>query len=369
MRNILVYRDHLLPRSETAFMQRQYAAFTRLRPLWVGRRIDPALDRQEFPLAAAFTGAAGLAFKLTGHIPQLETLRALDTLCVHAQFGRGGAFALPLAQKLGLPLIVTFHGGDAHKNAHWRWLPIPALQRTRMAGLIDYASLFLCVSEGVRDRLITRGIPPDLLRVLPIGVPSSNTPPRTNPGDTILFIGRFVEMKGIAILVDAIRQLRAQGVTAPVMLIGDGPDRAAVTAALAGLADITLPGWQTQDQIRTALARARMLCLPSVIARSGEAEGLPSVAAEAMSLAVPVIASSDAGTAGLITNNVNGRIIPSRDPTALAQAITDLLSTPQTALTLGQAARTTVETHFNALHQSQTLEHLLLTATAGVRTR
>ncbi len=343
-------------------MQRQYAAFTWLRPLWVGRRVDPALDRSAFPVAAAFTGAAGLAFKLTGRVPQFEALRALDPLCVHAQFGRGGAFALPLARKLGVPLVVTFHGGDAHKEAHWRRLPVPALQRMRMAGMIAYASLFLCVSYGVRDRLIGRGVPPGKLRVLPIGVELPALAPRAAPGNTILFIGRFVEMKGVTVLAAAIHRLRAQGVTAPVVLIGDGPDHAAVAASLAGLAGVSLPGWQSQDQIRAALAEACMLCLPSVVARSGEAEGLPSVAVEAMSMAVPVIASADAGTAGLIRDGINGRIVPSRDPDALAAAIKALLASPQMALALGETARATVAVGFDARRQSEILEQILIEA-------
>jgi colanic acid/amylovoran biosynthesis glycosyltransferase len=365
MRNILVYRDHLLPKSEFAFMHRQYVGFSELRPIWVGRRLLPDFAASGFTPGPVFTGLSGAGFKLFGRVPMRQALRALNPVAIHAQFGRGGALALPLARALGIPLVVTFHGGDAHKSAHWRRLPMPALQRARMQGMIDYASVFLCVSEGVRDRLIARGVPAAKLSVLPIGVEITPLPPRTDPGDTILFIGRMVEMKGLPVLIEAIRRLRAQGLTAPVVLIGDGPDRPAIQAALQGVQGVELRGWQTQDQIAAALAAARLVCIPSVVARSGEAEGLPSVAVEAMRQAVPVVASSDAGVGGLITNGQNGLVFPSRDANALAASIASLLANRATALAMGAAARATVVARYDATQQSRELEQILLHATMG----
>ena len=359
MRTLLVYRDHLLPKSEHAFMRRQYVGFSALNPVWIGRRLLPDFAASGFTLGPVFSGLSGAAFKLFGHIPARDALRALNPRVLHAQFGRGGALAVPLARALGIPLVVTFHGGDAHKSAHWQFF---ALQRRRMQAMIDYASVFLCVSDGVRDRLIARGVPASKLRVLPIGVEITPLPPRTNPGSNILFIGRMVEMKGLPVLVDAIRRLRAQGQTAPVVLIGDGPDRKAVEAGLRGVAHIEFRGWQSQSQIAEALAAARLVCIPSVVARSGEAEGLPSVAVEAMRRAVPVIASTDAGTAGLVTNAQNGLLFPSRDANALAASIARLLANPDTALALGAAAHATVATHFDATMRSQELEQILLQA-------
>ncbi len=354
MSRVLVYRDVLLPKSELGFMRRQYMGFQALQPLWIGRRVEPWLDRAVFPVGATFTGWRGLAFKQLGLVPDLS---GLGGAVVHAQFGRGGALALPLAERLGLPLVVTFHGGDVTKDSHYRPL---ALFRLRMRRLAAYASAFVCVSEGVRTRLIERGLPGEKAVVLPIGTDLPDTPPREGLGEDILFIGRFVEMKGLPVLIEAVRRLRAQGRRERVVIIGDGPDRAAVTQAVAGLADVELLGWQTADQVRAALRQARVLVLPSVVARSGEAEGLPSVATEAMSEGVPVIASSEAGTAGLIVDGANGLVFPSRDSAALAERLTELAASPARAQALGQAARLTVHARFNAAEQSRSLESLLL---------
>jgi glycosyltransferase involved in cell wall biosynthesis len=359
MSRVLVYRDVLLPKSELGFMRRQYLGFQTLQPLWIGRRVEPWLDQTVFPVGATFTGLRGLAFKQLGWAGDLSRLGGV---VVHAQFGRGGALALPLAERLGLPLVVTFHGGDVTKDSHYRPL---ALFRLRLRRLADYASAFVCVSEGVRARLIERGLPGDKAVVLPIGTDLPDAPPRQGPGEDILFIGRFVEMKGLPVLIEAVRRLRAQGRTERVVIIGDGPDRDSVTQAVMGLANVELRGWQNADQVRVALRQARVLVLPSVTARSGEAEGLPSVATEAMSEGVPVIASSEAGTAGLIIDGVNGLVFPSRDLQALADGLLRLLATPSLAESLGHESRKTVAASFNAATQSRKLEQLLLSVARG----
>jgi glycosyltransferase involved in cell wall biosynthesis len=358
---VLVYRDTILPRSEQEFMRRQYAAFATLRPLWIGRRATPDLDRAAFPLAPLLSGPAGIAFKLLGHVPDAAKLGRLGATIVHAQFGRGGALALPLARRLALPLVVTLHGGEVSKNAHYR--PF-ALLRRRLPALAAYASAFVCVSDAVRQQALARGFPADRLVVLPIGTDTLAEPPRTGPGEGILFVGRFVEMKGVAPLLEAVAQLRARGINAPVTLVGDGPDGPALRARAEGLG-VTFAGWQAQPALRDAMRQARLLALPSIRARSGEAEGLPSVAAEAMGLALPVIASDAANTAGLIVPGENGLVVPAADPAALADAIARLLADPALSRHLGQAARAHVARHFDAAAQSAKLERLLLTAAAA----
>jgi glycosyltransferase involved in cell wall biosynthesis len=338
-------------------MRRQYLGFDRLSPLWIGRKVTADFEPGSLPLGPIFTGLGGVLFKAFGIVPGVAALRGLNAACVHGQFGRGGALALPLAKALGVPLVVTFHGGDAHKSVHWG--PF-ALQRLRMRAMIEYASAFVCVSDGVRRKLIERGVPAEKLVVHPIGVEIPPLPPRRDAGDGMLFIGRFVEMKGLPVLVEAVKLLRARGTKARLVMIGDGPDRPAIAASLEGVANVELRGWQTQEQIAAAITQARVVVIPSVVARSGETEGLPSVAMEAMRMATPVLASSEASTEGLIRHGENGLIVPSRNAAAFTDAIEQLLFDPTTALALGAAGRATVERDFNAAIQSHRLEDLLL---------
>jgi glycosyltransferase involved in cell wall biosynthesis len=364
MRNIIVYRDRLFARSEIAFMRRQYTGFSRLAPLWVGRRMDQPVP-DGFVAGPLLEGAAGLSFKLAGVVPGLAAFRVLAPVCVHAQFGRGGALALPLAEALGVPLVVTFHGSEVDKASYYRMLPIPSLFRLRLARLKAYASAFVCISENARERLLARGFPEQKTFALPIGTDVIADAPRETPGEGILFAGRFAEMKGIPLLLDAIRILRAEGCAAPFTLIGDGPLREEMVRAAGGIEGLNMPGWLDQAGVRAAMEASRALCVPSIITAGGESEGLPSVAVEAMGLGVPVVASDEARVEGLVRDGVTGLITKARDARALATALGALLADPARAAAMGAAAQAHVRVNFNAATQSRALETLLLEVCAA----
>ncbi|MGC8469889.1 MAG: glycosyltransferase [Acetobacteraceae bacterium] len=360
-RTVLVYRDVLLPKSEIAFMHRQYCGFRALAPVWVGRRVEPWLDREAFRLGPVFSGLSGVLFKTAGLVGQRRALGALAPLCVHAQFGRGGALALPLAEALGLPLFVTFHGSEVDKRSYWRRFPVPSLFRLRLARLQAYASAFVCVSEGVRERLLRRGFPGSKLVAIPIGTDAIAAHPAPAAGRAgILFVGRFAPMKGLPVLAEAISLLRARGCGEKFVFIGDGPERA-VLEGLASFGGVELRGWQSQDEVRRAMAAARALCVPSVITASGESEGLPSVAAEALGLGLPVIASSEARLEGVVGEGRSGMFFPARDAAALAARIEGMLAlAPPAYAAMVDAAHAVARERLDARVQSARLEALML---------
>lgn len=371
MQAVIVYRDTILPKSELAFMQRQYLAFERLRPIWVGRRVEPwfAHARSDLKLGPIFGGVGGSLFKFAGLVPRLQELKELQAVCVHAQFGRGGALALPLAMKLKLPLVVTMHGGE-DKHAHFRRFPLPALYRLRLRRLQSYATAFVCVSPGVRKRLIARGFPAEKAIVLPIGIDLPAAPPDERTARRgILFVGRFVEMKGLPILIEAVRQLRSRGCDEPLVIAGDGPDRAAVEDSVRGISNVELTGWRSQDEVGTLLAGARVLCIPSVRARSGEIEGLPSVAPEAAARGTPIVGSTEAGLEGLVSDRISGLIFPSRDARALADCLESLLGSPDHRAAMAKEAFRILTRDFDARLQSRRLEEILIAAAAGMPPR
>ncbi len=362
MRRVIVYRDRILARSEHGFMRRQYLGFTRLDPVWVGCRRDPDLAGSGVdPIILGDDGRLGplrrALFKQTGLVPDRARLAALEPALIHAQFGRGGAIALPLARALGVPLVVTFHGGDAHKDVHYR--PASLFAR-RLPALLAYASRFVCVSPGVRDKLLARGFPADKLLVLPIGVEPAPAPVPPPEAGHILFIGRMVEKKGVPVLLDALARLRAAGDATPAVLVGDGTLLPALRARAEALGGVTLPGWQTQEQLRAWFAGALCLAVPSVTATGGDAEGLPSVAVEAMTWGVPLVASDQAGLSEILTPDGPGTLVPARNPDALAAALSALIADPARRARQAAAARALALRDFDATLQSVRLEDLLL---------
>jgi glycosyltransferase involved in cell wall biosynthesis len=365
---LLVYRHRLAPLSEVGFLRRFYIGFERLAPVWLGYHIEKSAQLlTSNPLRMGREGALGALdralFRHFGVLPSRPDLLSLRPRLVHAHFGPGGALALPITRRLGIPLVVTFHGGDATKETHYRRRLVPRIYGRRLAALQREAALFVCVSEFVRDRLLARGFPPEKLEIIHQGVELSVPSPeeRGATGDPyVLFVGRFVEKKGLTHLIEAMRRLDAEGSAARLVLIGDGPLAAALRHEARGLKRVEFAGWLPNDEVRRWMRGAVALCVPSVTARAGDAEGLPTVIFEAMAEGVPVVGSDHAGIAEAVEHGRTGLIVPSGDPSALADALARLIANPELRRRLGTAARAAAAERFDALRQSRLLEAALL---------
>jgi colanic acid/amylovoran biosynthesis glycosyltransferase len=359
---VLIYRDVILPPSEVGFMRRQYLGFSRLRPLWVGRRVTPAAEGLAVHRLGGDSPMGAIrraGFKELGTVPDLSRLRAERPAIIHAQFGRGGALALPMARALGVPLVVTFHGGDAHKDKHYRRFP-PSLYARRLPALMAEARQFVCVSESVRQRLIGRGFPAGKLVLLPIGTEIGEERPVRAASGPLLFVGRFVPKKGLPVLIDALRRLDADGAGTEAVIVGDGPMAQAIRQQAEGLSRLRFLGWQSPEAVAALMREAALLVVPSIRAEGGDAEGLPSVAVEAMALGLPVLASDQAGLDGVILPGVTGAVVRAGDPPALASGIAALMGDPAARQRLGDAGWALARRDFDARVQSRRLEELLL---------
>jgi colanic acid/amylovoran biosynthesis glycosyltransferase len=364
---ILVYRHRLAPLSEVGFLGRFYRGFERLEPVWLGYHLDTGAGAlTDAPLRLGRVGLLGsldrALFRHLGAMPPQPDLRPLRPRLVHAHFGPGGAFALPLARALGVPLVVTFLGGDATKETHYRRRLIPRVYQRRLAGLQREAALFVCVSGFIRERLLARGFPEDKLAVIHQGVEIPDRAPEAPRGDDpyVLFVGRFVEKKGIADLIAAMRIAAASGTAARLVLIGDGPLAGDLRQAALGLPQAEFLGWQPPAEVRRWMRGAVALCVPSSTARSGDAEGLPNVVIEAMAEATPIVATRHAGIAEAIDDGVSGLLVPEGDPPALGAALAAVIAQPDLRRRLGRAARAAAVERFEAMQQSRRLEAALL---------
>jgi len=367
--NILVYRDRIVPRSEAHFLRRLYIGFERLKPVWIGRHEGDGLD--DLGVEPLFLGRGGMLgaldrarFKHLGKLPPIPDLRALNPRLVHAHFGRGGALALPIARALGVPLVVTFHGGDATKDKHYRRGLLPTVYQQRLAALQREASLIICVSGFIRDRLLARGFPPEKLLVHRYGVELDGIDDEPKPVSSaepcLMFAGRFVEKKGIGFLIEAMRNLEREGKAARLELIGDGPIAGELKHAAADLKSVSFAGWLPNHELRRRMRGALAVCVPSVEAADGDAEGLPNVVIEAMAAGAPVVATHHAGIGEAVVDGRTGLLVPSGNTAALTAALRRLIDEPDTARAMGQEARRVALDKFDAMAQSRQLERIFL---------
>jgi glycosyltransferase involved in cell wall biosynthesis len=354
-RPVLVYRDRIGVASEIEFLRRQYLGFRTLRPVWIGRTVTSGADRLDAP-RICFGGVRGLMFRHFGVPPALDFSRFAPV--VHAQFARGGALALPLARAMNARLVVTLHGGDVGKDKNWR----RTVLARRWPEVVAQTYRFICVSHAVAETAVRRGVPDRLLTVLPIGVEIPAALPEPRSTGALLFAGRFVEKKGVVVLAEAMRRLRAGGDMTRLICAGDGPLRPVLEQLAQDIPGVELVGWLSPANLAERMGTALALVVPSVVAADGDAEGLPSVVPEAMARGCVVIGSDQGGIAEAVSNETTGLLVAAGDAAALAAVMRRVTARPDLAARLAQAAFRDVAERFDAVRQSVVLETILLAA-------
>jgi glycosyltransferase involved in cell wall biosynthesis len=143
------------------------------------------------------------------------------------------------------------------------------------------------------------------------------------------------------------------------MLIGDGPIAGELRRAASDLGHVSFPGWLPNRELRDRMRRALAVCVPSVEAASGDAEGLPNVVIEAMAAGVPVVATHHAGIGEAVEHDRTGLLVPPGDVPALTAALRRLVDDRDIARSMGEEARRVARDKFDAMTQSRRLEAIL----------
>jgi glycosyltransferase involved in cell wall biosynthesis len=164
---------------------------------------------------------------------------------------------------------------------------------------------------------------------------------------TILFVGRLVELKGLAYLIEAAARLQDR-VPARIVAIGIGPERERLEA-LARERNIAVDfrNKVPDAELHLAFLTSDLLVLPSIIDARGDTEGLGVALLDAMSYCIPVIASRVGGIPDIIEDGVSGVLVQPADPEALADAIERVATDPAFARRLAEAGRERLRTRFS----------------------
>lgn len=166
---------------------------------------------------------------------------------------------------------------------------------------------------------------------------------------TIVSVGRAVEKKGYADLLQALAEI-GDHTAWRFEHAGGGPlaDPLRQQAEALGIAArITWHGSQDRRFIFDLLSRADLFVLPSRLTHSGDRDGLPNVLMEAQAFAVPVLATDVSGIPELVTHGTTGWLVPERDVGALAEAMRHLIADPPLRLRLAEAGAAHVRERFS----------------------
>ena len=197
----------------------------------------------------------------------------------------------------------------------------------------DDVALFRRAALVRSDRIrLIRGSGVDCLRFQTHGLARDPSAPLR-----VLLAARLLWDKGIAEYIGAARILHAEGRAIQFLLAGDpdpGNPAAVPEATVSGWVDEGVVEWLGHmDDMPALLASVNMVVLPSY------REGLPKALVEAAACSLPLVTTDAPGCREVVTEGVDGLLVPVRDATALARAIALLQDDPSLAQRLGTAAR------------------------------
>lgn len=275
-----------------------------------------------------------------------------------------GFAAVIAARMLGVPCVVKLHGSDINQIAR---LPGP---RKLLGWALPRAARVVAVSRALADEVATLGVPRDKIAIVMNGVDASLFHPRDRAGarvelglderPLVLYVGNLKADKGVLDLAKAWERVAAQMPDARLAIVGGGPAKDELAAAverLGGKLDegrarsakddrVLLLGPRPLAEVPLWMAAADVVTLPS------HAEGTPNVVLEALASGRRVVATRVGGIPDLITRGELGALVPPRDPDALARALALALRTPYIPATVAAlGARGGWDASAAALHQ------------------
>ncbi len=260
---------------------------------------------------------------------------------------RANVLSIIVGRLLGCRTIISER---VNTSAHLAG-PHNRVPRLLVRATYRFAHRIIAVSDGVaddlvanfgvsRERIVVIGNPVDLENVAERGAEAVHLPCAS---PFIVAMGRLTQTKNMALLIEA---YAASGVTVPLVIMGEGPERDALTAQIAalGLSErVYLAGFQKNPY--AVLARAELY----VSASNGE--GFPNALVEAMALGRPVVVTNCAsGPSEIMADRgretirdtletPSGMLVPINDAKAMAEAIAKVMAHPHQRERQGASGR------------------------------
>jgi glycosyltransferase involved in cell wall biosynthesis len=283
---------------------------------------------------------------------------------LHAHFASGAATVARLAARLaGLTYSLTAHAKDIFHES---------VDADDLARKFRDASAVITVSEFNREFLAAK-FPESADRIhriyngLDLGAFTFSEP--SNRAPRVLAIGRLVEKKGFADLIDACALARQAGHPIACDIVGSGEEFDALVAQIERLGlqqDVRMLGALPQSEVNSKIREAAVVAAPCVVGADGNRDGLPTVLLEAMALGTPVVSTDVTGIPELVRDGETGIIVPQRQPAVLQKALQLLLTQPGLRTRLAAGARKAIERDFDIHRNTEAMRGVIHSATRSL---
>jgi glycosyltransferase involved in cell wall biosynthesis len=311
-----------------------------LRGLWRVWRRHPAGWHRGLGLWLRDLGRDPTASRVRrfGQAAALAAELPAGTRLLHAHFLHTPAsVARYAAAMLGVPYSLSAHAKDIWTRPAWELREKLEGARFCVTCTAENRAHLARLAPGARVELIYHGLDRRLFA----------PPPRfgsrrdgSDPADPVrlLAVGRLQPKKGFDVVLRALARVPGHVV---LTLVGYGPGEARLRRLCAALGlegRVRWTGQLDQPAVRALYRESDLFVLAPRIAADGDRDGLPNVVVEALSQALPVVATRAAALPEAVEDGVNGRLVPPDDPAALADAVARLAADPDARRRLGAAA-------------------------------
>jgi glycosyltransferase involved in cell wall biosynthesis len=303
----------------------------------------------------------GSPYALAGHLAWLpaaarlaERLEQEDLERVHGAWAHFPASVAWLASRLtGRRFSMAAHAGaDLYRTQAFLAEKARAAEFTTVCVARNAVMLRALAGRGARVETLYHGV--DLTR-FDGGARARDAAP------LLLAVGRLSVSKGFDDAVMAIARLAGAGLDPRLVIVGDGPERAALEALAQehGIAArVRFAGALTHDGLLPLYRSAWLLLAPSKVTAHGRRDGIPNVVVEAMAMGVPCVGTRATGVEEAIVAGETGELCDAGDPASLAAAIEPLLRDPARVDRMGAAARARARAEFDAARSFERLWEL-----------
>jgi glycosyltransferase involved in cell wall biosynthesis len=290
-----------------------------------------------------------------------ELAKTLHSDIVHAHGYKADIYAGWALGRADVALVATCHNwidnGMALRLYGW-------LDRRTLRGFQRIAA----VSQAVRARLLASGVRPDRVEIIPNGIllPDYSLSEHIADGSplTIGLAGRLSPEKGIDIFIQASETVLRHTPSARFLIAGDGPEHDRLQSLIRDL--------NLHDRVQL-LGRcedmAAFYASLDMLVISSHTEGLPMALLEGMAYGLPVVATRVGDIPSVLEEEKTGKLVAPGDSSALASAMTELLSDPGRRRAMRVAARERVAAEFSASAMAQRYVRLYRDALASKKER
>lgn len=255
---------------------------------------------------------------------QLEALLVdyeIDFMHTHFAFPISTKYTYPLSEKLNIPFTVFAHAFDIFKKE--------SIENNNIAE-ISNCELCLAIytlSEFHKNYLIEHGVNEDKIVITKqaASYELSEFSQNDEKISNVVAISRFVEKKGLDVLIDAAKLLEDEDLVFEIYGFGTLQDDLESQISDLDCKNISIKGELTPEEVEDKLKESELLIAPCKVAESGDMDGIPTVLFESMAVGLPVITTSVSAIPEIITDGVNGFVVEPENPEALADKIKEVV--------------------------------------------